>query len=212
MEAETRNMTAESGQRVKFESERLGEFEPNGSWRALAAVLCEMERLGYAPTDEQGQVFGNVAMRYGDGLLVSRSGRHAGVPVKEDFVYVAHFNPNPNVWEAKYYTSRGSNPDVKPTSDTPLYWLCLKDFIYPRAKAAVHGHKFPEKMEGIPVSEEETMFSTPGDREALRKLMEQERYPFPQYRLWIRNGHGFFAIGETPKRALDAARGVLSRR
>jgi hypothetical protein len=63
---------------------------------------------------------------------------------------------------------------------------------------ALHGHVFDTRTAAlaleIPLSDEETLFSTPDDRSAIVRLIQ--RYPYPLHRAWIRAGHGFVVVGE----------------
>jgi hypothetical protein len=69
-------------------------------------------------------------------------------------------------------------------------------------RVAVHGHALAEGEglqaaieAGMPISEEETLFSTPADLDALEKLFN--KYPYPEYRCFIRRGHGFFLLADS---------------
>jgi hypothetical protein len=46
---------------------------------------------------------------------------------------------------------------------------------------------------GIPISEHETLFSTPEDLHELELLFKA--HPYPEHRCFVRLGHGFFIIG-----------------
>lgn len=46
---------------------------------------------------------------------------------------------------------------------------------------------------GLPVSKQETMFSTPEDLEELENLLKS--HPYPEHRCFVRRGHGFFLLG-----------------
>ncbi|CAJ1346876.1 unnamed protein product [Effrenium voratum] len=113
-------------------------------------------------------------------LLVSRSGKAAGaLPCAADFVAVRSFSRD--AWSCDFSAS----PGVQPTSDTPLHWACLlrapAEFQWPsRPKVSLHGHALAEKAGlkkaeelQLPISHEETLFSTPEDVEALMKLFQQ---------------------------------------
>ncbi len=189
------------GPRVRFEVLRLGPRRPESGWRGLAAALARMEAAGGAPVLPDGYVGGNAAVRCGSGLLVSRSGRRPGPSGAGDFVRVRSFDPA--TWSAEVE----GRPGRKPTADTPLHWAVLVEAAArfgwrnpPRA--AIHGHLLVE-AEGVPVSRRATTASTPADREALLALLR--RHPWPRHRIWIRRGHGFFAVGASPLEALREA-------
>lgn len=46
---------------------------------------------------------------------------------------------------------------------------------------------------GLPISERETLFSTPEDLSELEGLFRSHAYP--HHRCFIRKGHGFFVLG-----------------
>jgi hypothetical protein len=48
---------------------------------------------------------------------------------------------------------------------------------------------------GLPISDHETLFSTPEDLAALEALFIA--HPYPAHNLYIRKGHGFFLLGQT---------------
>ena len=203
-----------SGKRVKFKLAPVeGLFDPGEARHELLYVASEMEKSGCAPVLPDGKVAGNLgAVRYQNGILVSRSGKAPGHASVEDFVYVIGFDGRK--WEAVYMPLR---PGAEPTSDTPLYWAALVEVpaIVGRKgpAAAVQGHALSTegdaKRFGIPISTEETEFSTPEERAALIGLMCE--YQYPEYRIWIRKGHGFFAAGESLRKAFDTARPYIER-
>lgn len=203
----------ESGKRIKFRLVRNeGSGDVGSAWMELAEAAKRMEEAGWAPAMPDGGVAGNLAVRYRDGLLVSRSGKRPGRSTAEDFVHVVRFDPD--AWEAHYISAR---PDISPSSDTPLYWTALIEV--PAALgwegpcAAVHGHALETdeaaRRLNIPIARQETEFSTPEDRAALRELLS--RYPYPKHTIWIRKGHGFFAVGRTIREALETATGASAR-
>jgi hypothetical protein len=56
-----------------------------------------------------------------------------------------------------------------------------------------------------PISEEETMFSTPDDTAALQTLFRA--FPYPCTALYLRKGHGFFSLSpsiETARAAVES--------
>ncbi len=52
---------------------------------------------------------------------------------------------------------------------------------------------------GLPVSEGETLFSTPEDLAALEVLLES--HPYPGTTVYIRRGHGFFLLAGSVEEA-----------
>jgi len=65
-----------------------------------------------------GSLGGNIAVVVEGALVVSRSGKAAGVRLsQEDFVDVVRFDQD--LWRATYNSADG---DIAPTSDTPLHW------------------------------------------------------------------------------------------
>lgn len=64
---------------------------------------------------------------------------------------------------------------------------------------AVHGQALAHgdgleaaQRAGMPVSHDETLFSTPEDLAALEELFV--RHPYPAHRCYIRRGHGFLLL------------------
>ena len=51
------------------------------------------------------------------------------------------------------------------------------------------------RQKGFPISDEETLFSTPQDLAALEALFL--RHPYPRHRCHIRRGHGFLLLGRS---------------
>lgn len=51
----------------------------------------------------------------------------------------------------------------------------------------------------LPISEHETLFSTPADLDELETLLMG--HPYPAECCFIRRGHGFFLLGETVAKA-----------
>jgi len=199
----------------------------------LADALVELERAGCMPILPDGLVGGNAAFivthehltdtpleGYGTVLVVTKSGKpahHRPSIDQGDFVIVVGFDRQE--WRVHYLSM---TPAEKPTSDTPLLYAALmnngtgegegkeavghKDHIMPRV--AIHGHMFSSEadalLNGLPISKHETLFSTPEDLTALEELTEA--YPYPEYRVYIRKGHGFFSVGMTVEEAMDNVR------
>lgn len=207
-------MISESGQRVKFSLQRIGcDWTPPSVWRELAWVLQQTEKLGCFPVMEDGLVAGNAAMRFGNGILVTRSGRRPGELGPADFVEIVGFDPE--TWHADYFSVA---EDVRPSSDTPLHWAALQETAArlgweDEPLVSLHGHALADEAQarlvGAPISSVVTEFSTPADREALVALFES--HPFPAHSVYVRRGHGFFILAETVQEAVLHAKDIISR-
>lgn len=113
------------------------------------------------------------------GIVVSRSGKDPHAPLQAgDWVLLTQFDPSS--WSAEY---RSASPAARPTSDAPLHAAALlpsaaQRFGWAAAPAvAVHGHALASgagleaaRLAGLPISEAETLFSTPDDLAALEQL------------------------------------------
>ncbi len=195
--------------RVLFRTEWLGAVElPEGATE-LARAIDALDRSGLCPVLDDGLAGGNAAVVIEGRLFVTPSGRVPGALDPTRVVEVVSFDPQ--AWCAGY---RSSDPSIRPTSDTPLYDAILRELAigWPDAPTvALHGHALDAPADaarlGVPISEEETAFSTPEDRAALTHLAS--RHPWPEHRMWIRRGHGFFVVGnaieETTRYALSRA-------
>lgn len=197
------------GIRVRFDWR--GELDPDlRGPMALCQAVAALEASGMCPVLDDGLSAGNAACRVDGRLWVSPSGRIPGQPLTpEDLVCVEDFDPTN--WRVR---GRGRIDDAtgaarRPTSDTPLHWTSLVDA--PRElgwsetpRFALHGHALDDiesaEALGIPCSPDETLFSTPPDRDALRTLLAAA--PYPTTRVWIRRGHGFFLLAPTLEDAL----------
>ncbi|CAK9003608.1 unnamed protein product [Durusdinium trenchii] len=79
----------------------------------------------------------------------------------------------------------------------------FKQFGWPeRPLVCLHGHALAEKAGlriaedlKLPISHEETLFSTPEDVDALMTLFSS--YPYPKNKVFIRRGHGFLILADT---------------
>lgn len=183
--------------RVKFQTTYLG---ARGAWPSaadLAAAILELEAHGCCPVLDDGLAAGNAAIRNEGKLLTTPSGRRPGSADPADLVEVASFDPQR--WSATY---RARTAALNPTSDTPLHWAVLLDpgcAEPPDAspRVCLHGHVLDThaaaRALGIPSSDEETLFSTPEDRDATVTLLRA--HPYPRNRAWIRAGHGFVVAG-----------------
>ncbi|CAE7490174.1 unnamed protein product [Symbiodinium sp. CCMP2592] len=205
--AEEKSLT-EGAPRIKFAchpsagdaEQKLGSLfsEFRSLCEALSHAAVMLEEIGAAPILPDGFVAGNCsALLQGaaeEMLLVTRSGKDAGVrPSESDFVAVQSFDWNE--WSCCFCPAKMG---AKPTSDTPLHWACImkaaETFSWPeRPLVALHGHALAEK-EGLekakalklPISHEETLFSTPEDVDALMELFKV--FPYPENKVFIRKG------------------------
>lgn len=60
---------------------------------------------------------------------------------------------------------------------------------------------------GLPVSEHETLFSTPEDLAELEALFRL--HPYPKHKCFIRKGHGFFILGPSVEEVHSVFRTVV---
>jgi len=181
--------------RVLFQTEWLGAVELPEVVRALAGAIDALDRSGLCPVLGDGLAGGNAAMVIEGRLFVTPSGRTPGALDPNRIVEVVSFDPVS--WSARY---RSMNASIRPTSDTPLYDAILREAASgwdAPPTVALHGHALdgPEDARrlGVAIAEEATDFSTPEDRAALAGLVK--RAPWPEHRMWIRRGHGFFVVG-----------------
>ncbi len=218
---------SEEQPRIKFQSIYLGDHHiPNSEIEAellkLGKLQSKLEALGVIPILNDGLVGGNCSLRAyssdhltisnpeieGDqstNIYISKSGKDPGSTLKlSDLVLLTSFDRTQ--WTATY---RSPSPDTRPSSDAPLHSAALAgdgSFRYhgwsKSPRVAVHGHALAEGEglqaaieAGMPISEEETLFSTPADLDALEKLFN--KYPYPEYRCFIRRGHGFFLLADS---------------
>jgi len=195
--------------RIKFETRWVGPV--NGTPRfgcdddevaRLAALQNELEAQGVIPILCDGLVGGNCAIRLPTGdLLISKSGKPPSTPLcPSDMVELTSFDRA--TWTAAY---RSPSADIRPSSDSPLHYAALAKDSCERycwgasPSVAVHGHALAEgagveaaQRAGMPISDKETLFSTPDDLEALEVLFRE--FPYPEHRCFIRRGHGFFLL------------------
>jgi hypothetical protein len=158
---------------------------------------------------EKKMILHSIGLPYESGsFLISKSGKPPGVSLAPaDFCKVAAFDRRS--WSADY-TSAAS--DIRPSSDTPLHAAALdpsapsKYGWAAKPGVAVHGHALAEgagleltRHLGMPISEQETLFSTPEDLQQLEALFAS--HPYPEHRCYIRRGHGFFLLAEGPEEA-----------
>jgi hypothetical protein len=191
---------------------------------ALSDLMARMERDGAIPVLGDGLVGGNCALGGAaaaaagapPGVLVSRTGKEPGARLAaSDFVAVLDFDAAR--WRAAF---RAPTPAVQPTSDTPLHFAALAPGAAERygwaatPTVAVHGHALAEGAQlaaalaaGVPVSGEETLFSTPEDLAALEALFRER--PYPADALYVRRGHGFFLLAGSVAEAAAAFERVV---
>lgn len=207
--------TVGDGPRVKFAATHVGAFPTHmrDAATALATGVARMEALGCCPVLDDGLVAGNGALAVDGGLLVSRSGRRPGECSVRDVVYLERFDTE--TWSAEY---RADHPDARPTSDAALYWLALVEAPTllgwtERPVAALHGHVLETERAAraldLPISTEETLFSTPADRGALFEMFRVA--PHPRHHAWIRLGHGFFVSTSSLERTVATVERIADR-
>lgn len=201
--------------RVKFTLNRIRNkyFLENYVFDEMSFALEKIQELGCLPVLSDGFLAGNIAMRWQDRLFVSRSGRSPGAITATDFVEVVYFNRM--TWQATYYSA---DENIKPTSDTPLHWAALMEastlFAWANTpNVSIHGHALETEKEAkqmnIPISPIETEFSTPTDRKALLDLMQ--KYPYPDYPIYVRRGHGFFLLANHFRNAINLTDTILRK-
>ena len=166
----------------------------------MADGLWEMEQTGAAPILPDGKVGGNAAIKFmvkdKGYLLVSKSGKEAHKRMMDvDFCVVTDFSFDS--WSCEYLAC---DETVVPTSDTPMHAYVLnatKELNWTeQPMATLHGHALETEEEakrcGLPISDEETVCSTPEDSAALLKLLKQ--YAYPEHKVFIRKNHGFILL------------------
>lgn len=191
--------TIGDGPRVKFEARYRGHAEPWPDAAGLAAAMAELEAEGCCPVLDDGLAAGNAALRAQGRMLATASGRRPGPTDSRDLVEVERFDSA--AWAVDY---RARSAALRPTSDTPLHWAVLMDPGAappgsPAPAVSLHGHVLHTHAAaaalGLPISDEETLFSTPEDRAAMIRLLRA--HPYPRHRAWVRAGHGFVVAGDT---------------
>lgn len=171
----------------------------------LLEAMHVLEREGCCPVLDDGLIAGNGALRVGRSLLVTPSGRRPGGH-DDTLVDVRSFDVG--CWRA---VAQGG----RPTSDTPLHHAVLLEpgAGQPNPCVSLHGHILHTERAAaaltIPISIEETCFSTPADRDAMVRLLRAA--PYPQHRVWIRRGHGFVVAGATVAEALQESLALVAR-
>lgn len=204
----------EIGTRIKFGLEYQGAWKDTGdTWKGLARILEDMQECGCMPLMHDGRCAGNVAVRVENHLIVSRSGRMPGNLAAHDFVKVMNFDKE--AWTASY---ESSSKDIHPTSDTPLYWTALIEIPQKlgwkeKPSVALHGHVLSTakaaKFLDLPISASITEFSTPADQQGLAELLR--RYPYPQHKIYIRRGHGFFILAESFSEIIEITQELMQK-
>ena len=216
----------EGAQRVKFTCTRVDTCDERSLLdlkKDLAFGLQTLSSTRAAPVGPDGKLLGNCAafvptesQSIGK-VLISRSGRGPDEPIdlERDFVCCVDFDTSE--WRAKF--RRKAKDDVKPSSDFPLHWYSLVEAgkachweLGP--KFVLHGHSFASvedaQVLGVPISEEETLFSTKEDVDALRALLVNHSYP--KHKVFIRKGHGFLIFSETMLEATKQLYDMLAKR
>lgn len=213
---------SEDQPRIKFQTTWQGhtiKSQNNAELDHLARLQMRLETLGVIPILNDGLVGGNCAMRApaslssspevpssnqaSDRIFVSKSGKIPGaILTHDDFVTLTSFDRDS--WSAAF---QSASSDVRPSSDSPLHAAALSSDACQRygwqkaPQIAVHGHALAEgsglqaaAAAGMPISQEETLFSTPEDLDALEELFKS--HPYPTFRCFIRRGHGFFLLAD----------------
>ena len=216
----------EGAPRVKFTCTRVDACDEGslfGLRKDLAFGLQTLSSTKAAPVGPDGKLLGNVAALVPTGsqsigkVLISRSGRGPDEPVdlERDFVCCVDFDTSE--WRAKF--RRKAKDDVKPSSDFPLHWYSLVEAAKAchweqEPKFVLHGHSFASSEDAellnCPISEEETLFSTKEDVDALRTLLVG--YAYPEHKVFIRKGHGFLIFSETMLEATKQLYDMLAKR
>ena len=212
-------LISEDQPRIKFQTTWKGKHiaisQHSTELDHLAKLQMRLETLGVIPILNDGLVGGNCAMRSAatsssldqrtdyDGIYVSKSGKAPGaILTRKDFVLLTSFDRDS--WSAEF---KSPSSDVRPSSDAALHAAalrsnCNQSYNWERIpQVAVHGHALAEgagleaaAAAGMPISQQETLFSTPEDLDALEELFKS--YPYPEYRCYIRRGHGFFLLAD----------------
>lgn len=181
--------------------------------KKIALVQAKLESLGIIPILNDGLVGGNCSITFPDieaenAFFISKSGKQPLVPMTpNDFVLLTSFDPT--AWSATYKSLPGTPNTIRPSSDTPLHAAAFLHYLYSwpeKAYVCIHGHALAHgdqllraERAGMPISEEETLFSTPEDMQAVVKLFSHHSYP--QHRCFIRRGHGFLLLAQSIEQA-----------
>ena len=201
--------------RIKFKAKWVGSIDPQSispcckeELNRLAQLQNMLESVGVIPILNDGLLGGNCALKPlhntgGESIFVSKSGKQPGLPMAEhDFVKIAYFDRDD--WSVEYESH--TNSCYRPSSDTPLHVAALQRSNSHHGwsrepRVVVHGHALADGKglevatnAGLPISTAATLFSTPEDLYALEELFI--KYPYPQYRCYIRRGHGFFMLAD----------------
>ena len=200
--------------RVKFGAKRIGKPRLNNAvllsqLQELGALQHHLEEIGVVPILEDGLVGGNCSLKafHTEILFVSPSGKEPFMELQaRDFVEVENFDRTG--WCCEF---RSFCESQKPTSDLPLHVAALKGSkctsSWPHLpNVVVHGHALADgegldaaKRSGFPISDRETLFSTPDDLVELENLFLQ--HPYGTTRCYIRRGHGFVVLADSVKDA-----------
>lgn len=202
--------------RVKFGATRVGKPRLNDTslisqLQELGALQHHLEEIGVVPILDDGLVGGNCSLKSQTGVFVSPSGKEPLMELQgRDFVEIENFDRTG--WCCEF---RSFCETRKPTSDLPLHVAALlgqgseSTSCWPRLpNVVVHGHALADgedldaaKRSGFPISDRETLFSTPDDLVELENLFEH--HPYPANQCFIRRGHGFLVLADSVKDASD---------
>ncbi len=181
----------------------------------LSNALRHLEELGVAPVMPDGKVAGNGAVSIQNirtgalAILVSQSGRKPCQVVSAANVCMVTAICI-ETWSVTYYSA---SECVRPSSDTPLLWSALTgNFGWCQSPiVALHGHALASDEDAkrlkLPISPVETPFSTVEDVKALENLFR--KFVYPDADIYIRKGHGFFALAQTARACLSRIQSIL---
>jgi hypothetical protein len=221
----------DGGARIKFDCTHVGaiSLSPEGKTRLLglkrdlARGLDALRETKAAPVGPDGKLLGNCACLLSDSdldgvgqVLISRSGRGPNEPVDFDRDFPICVDFDEASWSAKF---RSASPSDKPSSDSPLHWFSLVEasdrFHWEtRPNVVLHGHSFASvedaEMLKVPISKEDTLFSTKEDVAALMGLLKD--YSYPEHKVFIRNGHGFLIFSQTMEEAIGILKKLIEKK
>eukprot|EP00889_Picochlorum_renovo_P008994 jgi/Picre1/36024/NNA_003481.t1 len=180
--------------RVKFGATRVGKPRLNDTslisqLQELGALQHHLEEIGVVPILDDGLVGGNCSLKSQTGVFVSPSGKEPLMELQgRDFVEIENF-------DRTGWSLLGQG------SESTSCWSRLPNVV-------VHGHALADgegldaaKRSGFPISDRETLFSTPDDLVELENLFEH--HPYPANQCFIRRGHGFLVLADSVKDASD---------
>ncbi|CAG8692371.1 581_t:CDS:2, partial [Dentiscutata erythropus] len=154
----------------------------------LSQSIKIMEQDGVAPILPDGKTGGNACcilelpFSNNKSLLVSKSGKFSNFPLLTTDVCFIHSFDLQN-WSCEFSSSF---EDIKPSF-------------------AMHGHASANDRDcvkwNIPVSDKETRFSTREDVQEMLNLLE--KWPYPEYKVFLRKKHGFFILGQNAQEVFE---------